>query len=55
VNNTDIVFSDETENPHIWFLPTGEHPAFVLTLSAQGERAVISSPSSGTIRVSYDG
>ncbi len=55
VNNTDIDFSDEVANPHIWFLPTGEHPSFTLILSASGKRATISSLPSGVIRVSGDG
>lgn len=55
VNNTDVDFSDETVSPHIWFLPTGEHPAFTLTLSAESARVSVFSPPSGTIRVSYDG
>lgn len=55
VNNADIDFSGETVNPHIWFLPTGEHPSFKLILASSGQRAEIFAVSSGIIKVAHDG
>lgn len=55
VNNTEVNISDEVEFPHIWFLPTGEHPSFKLVLAMQGKRTAISASTAGVIRVSHDG
>jgi len=55
VNNVAVEFSNEIESPHIWFLPTGEHPSFKLVLMDGGQRAEISSAPSGIIKVSGGG
>lgn len=55
VNNVDIDFSEPATNPHIWFLPTGEYPSFDLMLSAGTEKASITAPASGLIKVLYNG
>ena len=55
VNNASIDFSGKTAAPHVWFLPTGEHPAFKLILASSGQRVEISSPFSGIIKVLGDG
>lgn len=54
VNNVDIDFSEPTTNPHIWFLPTGEYPSFKLMLSAGTEKASVTAPASGLIKVLHN-
>lgn len=52
VNNVAVELSNETESPHVWFLPTGEHPSFKLVLMKGSQRAEISSTPFGVMRVS---
>lgn len=55
VNSTPIDFSNQTGNPHVWFLPTGEHPAFKLILTDNGQNAEISAERFGVVRVMHNG
>lgn len=55
VNSTQIDFSSKTTNPHVWFLPTGEHPAFELLLTADGQRAEVSADPYGVVRALTNG
>ncbi len=45
----------ETFKPHVWFLPTGEQPAFTLALNDGIKRGVLAADDTGTIKVTFDG
>lgn len=40
--------------PQIWFLPTGEHPAYELSLEGEVRPVKLTASTSGAPRVSYD-
>lgn len=44
----------ETARPHVWFLPSGEYPAFELHLSDQSRMASVLVSASGKFRVAVD-
>jgi len=53
VDGYDVDFQSEKkdEAPHLWFLPTGEHPAFQLTLVSEGGQGVLASRQPGHFEV----
>jgi general secretion pathway protein H len=47
--------ADEALRPHIWFLPTGEQPAFALTLTDGTSRGILKADEMGHMQVAQDG
>lgn len=54
VEGTDQSVGAEQATPHIWYLPTGEHPAFELSFAGQAGSAQLSAGISSPIKVTYD-
>ncbi len=54
VEGTDQAVGDGQATPHIWYLPTGEHPAFELSFAGHAGSAQLSAGVSRPIKVTYD-
>lgn len=54
VEGTDEAVGADQTTPHIWYLPTGEHPAFELSFAGQAGSAQVSAGASSPIKVTYD-
>ena len=54
VEGADVSFAATGLEPQLWFLPTGEHPAFQLNFEAAGTRAALTAAASANPEVRYE-
>ena len=54
VEGAEVDMKDDLQRPHIWFLPTGEFPAFKLLLASADQRIELLGAEAGTFEVRYE-
>lgn len=54
IGGTDVSVAANGLEPQLWFLPTGEHPAFELSFEGLGVRATVTADASANPQVLYE-
>lgn len=54
VDDTEQPLATDRLDPHVWFLPTGDHPSFTLDFSSDVGGATVSAATAAPVRVRFD-